>query len=117
MKLTGIVQIKIDGTLVQSMPGAVLNMGGYTRTLQNGHKVYGYSEAVAPADITFTAAWAGGDDIQGIAAKVDATMEFISDTGDTYIGREQVSLEPPVLNDNGGGVNFHFGGPAWEPSK
>ncbi len=110
MKLTGIVMVKIDGVLMRSEPGAELSMGGFRRPPHTGHKVYGHHEEVVHAEVKFTTFHAGGDDLRGLGDKVDATLEFETDTGDTYVVREAWCAEPPVLTGGEGKVAWVFYG-------
>lgn len=115
-QVTGIVTVKIDGTLVRSKDGASLDFGGFERTMQTGYKVYGYTQKVAPSVLTFTLAHVGGDDLVGLAAKVDSTIEFITDTGDTYIMKSAVCTKPAKLTGGDGDAEFEFQGEPAEKS-
>ena len=109
-QVTGIVQVKVDGTLLRSKEGAKLMLGGRTRTAVSGYKLYGYSEKFEPASVEFTLAHVGGDDLVGISAKVSSTIEFITDTGDTYLIANAFCTKPAELSDGEGDVSFEFQG-------
>lgn len=108
--VTGIVFVKVDGTLLRSKEGASIDMGGKTRTPVIGYKVYGPAEKVAPAVVTFTLAHMAGDDLLGLAAKIDSTVEFSTDTGDSYIVSDGFCTKTPVLTGGEGDVEFEFQG-------
>ena len=63
-KITGIARIKVNGELLESMPGAELDLGGYERTESVGHRVYGYTEKVMPSVLTCTFPWKAGAPIE-----------------------------------------------------
>ena len=109
MQITGIIFVKVDGALQQSLPGAKLSLGGKERTMVTGHKVYGYTEKVVPATGTFEIAHKAGLDLVALQAKVDSTLEFISDTGDTYMVRNAVCTKPTELAEEGKSP-FEFSG-------
>lgn len=109
-QVTGIVRVKVDGELQRSKEGAKLNFGGKERTMQTGHSVYGPSEKIVPSVLSFTLAHMGGDDLLGLAAKLDSTLEFETDTGDTYIVSKACCTKPPELTGGEGDVTFEFSG-------
>lgn len=110
-QITGIVFIKIDGALQQSKEGSgKLILGGKERTPVVGHKVYGYSEKVIPSTVEFTLAHTAGYDLQGVQDKVDSTIEFATDTGDTYLVRNAFATKPAELSEGEGEVALEFMG-------
>jgi hypothetical protein len=113
-QLNGIIFIKLDGGLVQSLPGAKLNLGGYERTLITGHSVYGYTQKLVPSSGTFELAAGAGTDLLGMQNKVNATLEFQADAGDTYIVRNAVCTKPTELADGEGKSPYEFQGPPAE---
>jgi hypothetical protein len=110
MKLTGIVTIKVDGEIMRSKEGAKLSLGGKERTAQTGNKVYGFTEKLVPSMCEFTLAHAGGDDLIGLQNSVDTTLEFETDTGDTYMIRDAFSTKPAELTGGEGDVAMEFSG-------
>ncbi len=113
-KVTGIVIVKIDGGVVRSKEGAKLNIGGKERTPIVGHKLYGPAEKFIHATMEFTLAHVGGDDLIGLSAKVDATLEFETDTGDTYMMANSFATKPAELSGGEGDVSLEFAG---DPAK
>lgn len=113
-QITGIVFVKVDGALQRSKEGAKLTMGGKERTAQVGHSVYGYAEKVVPAVVEFTLAHVGGDDLIGLQNKVDSTLEFETDTGDSYLVANAFCTKPAELTGGEGDVAFEFNGDAAE---
>lgn len=109
-QITGIVYVKLDGQLMRSEPGARLKLGGKQRTARVGHSVYGFSEAVVQAEVEFTMLHVGGDDLIGIQNKVDSTLEFITDTGDTYLVSGAFCVNPAEIAGGEGQVPWIFHG-------
>ena len=109
-KVTGIVYVKIDGELMRSKEGAKLMMGGYERTPSVGHGLYGYSEKFVPATIEFTMAHVGGDDLLGLQAKVDSSLLFETDTGDTFVVNNAFATKPLELTGGEGDVAMEYAG-------
>lgn len=113
-QITGIVYVKVDGALQRSKEGAKIMLGGKERTAQVGHKVYGYAEKVVPATVEFTLAHVGGDDLIALQNKVDSNLEFITDTGDTFLVANAFSTKPAELTGGEGDAAFEFQGDAAE---
>jgi len=109
-QVTGIVYVKVDGELQRSKEGAKLTLGGKERTAQVGHSVYGYSEKVVPSMVEFVLAHVGGDDLIGLQNKVDSTIEFETDTGDTYVVANAFSTKPAEITGGEGDVAMEFQG-------
>jgi hypothetical protein len=109
-QVTGIVMIKLGGALQRSMEGATLDLGGKEREMVVGHSVYGHKEKVVPSVCTFKTAHVGGDDLIGTAATTDGTLEFETDTGDTYIVSGAVCTKSAKLNGGSGEVEWEFQG-------
>jgi hypothetical protein len=109
-QVTGIVKVYLNGTLQRSKEGAKLTLGGYERTAQVGHSVYGYSEKVAPSQIEFTLAHTADADLEEIAAMVDATVRFECDTGVVYMVNNAFTTKPPELTGGEGDVAIEMQG-------
>ena len=112
--ITGIVYVKVDGELQSSLEGAKLTLGGKERTEVVGHSLYGYTDKYVPAVVTFEIGHVGGDDIIGLQNKVDSTLEFETDTGDTYVIRNAFATKPAELSGGDGKVALEFKGAAAE---
>lgn len=113
-KVTGIVTIKVDSVLVRSEEGAELDLGGFERTSRMGHSRYGASEKAVPSKVKFTTAHVGGDDLIGMQKITEGTIEFETDTGDTYLVANATCMKPAVLTGGEGKVAWEFEGDAAE---
>jgi hypothetical protein len=109
-QITGIVRVKINGTLLRTKQGAVLNFGGRGRTVQKGHSVYGFSEEVMESVVTITIAHAADTDIQELADLVDAVVLFETDTGQTFQVSGAFTSTPPELTGGEGDLTVEITG-------
>ena len=115
-QLTGIAFIKIDGELVQSKPGAKIKLGGFKRTPQVGHKVYGFTEAVDPAEVELTLVHSAATPTEDFRNKTAAVIIFETDTGITYQVNNAFIMETPELTDGEGELTLKFAGDPAEDS-
>ena len=113
-KLAGIARIKVNGELLQSLPGASLDLGGFERELKSGHAVYGHTEKVMPAMVTCTIVWANATPIEDLRNAVDSTITFEADNGITYKISNAVCTKTVKVKDGDGEVELEFGG---DPAK
>ena len=112
----GIAYIKVDGLLLESAPGATLDIGGVTRSpvLASG-AVVGYSEAPVPAVVECEISVGPGTSLVQLGKTKNATITFECDTGQTYVVREAWLVNPPKATAaDGGKVPLVFNGPAAE---
>lgn len=109
-KVTGIVYVKVDGALQRSKDGASLSLGGKERTPIVAQGRVHYVERIVPSECEFTLAHVAGDDLIGLHDKIDPTLEFLTDTGDTYVVRDAFSTTPPKITGGEGDVPFVFNG-------
>jgi hypothetical protein len=109
-QVTGIVKVYVNGSLQRSNEGAKLNVGGKERAAQTGHSVYGYTEKVVPASVTFELAHMADTDLVELAATVDATVRFECDTGLTYMIANAFVSKPPELTGGDGKVSMEMQG-------
>ena len=114
-KVTGIVYIKINGELLESMPGATLEFGGVEREPVITTRVAGYTEKVKEAMVSCKIAHTADTDLPKIGETVDSTLEFECDTGTTYVVSNAWLAKPPKLSGDGEGVELEFmGEPAFQ---
>lgn len=112
--ITGIARIKVNGELLESKPGAELDLGGKERELRSGHRVYGYSEKVMPAVLTCTFYWKAGAPIEAIRNLTEGLVTFESDVGETYQISNATTLKTVKVKDETGEVDVEIGGDAAE---
>lgn len=109
-QLTGIAFIKIDGELTQSKPGAKIKLGGYKRTPAVGHKVYGFHEAVEPAEVELSVVHSAATPVEDWRDKTAAVIIFETDTGVTYQVSNAFIMDTPELTDGEGELTLKFAG-------
>lgn len=109
--------IKAGGALLETLPGAKLDLGGNERApVVGNHSVHGYSETVKPAVLTCEISLTQGYSLEQLRNLVDATVTYEADTGQTYVMRGAfVSKTLSVSAGDGGKVALEFSGdPAQE---
>ncbi len=118
-KRLGKAFIKSDGGLLETMPGAKIDIGGVIRNpVVGSNTVHGYAEQVKEAMVECEISFGPDTSLAKLAATVDATITFECDTGQVYIVRNAWLVEPPVLTEGEGGkVPLKFAGPPAEEMK
>ncbi len=115
-QLTGIAFVKIDGELVQSKPGAKIKLGGFKRTPQTGHRVYGFTESVDPAEVELTIVHSAATPVEDFRSKTAAVILFETDTGVTFQVNNAFLMDTPELTDGEGELTLKFAGDPAETS-
>lgn len=104
--------IKADGDLLESMPGAKIDVGGVERKPVIGNNtVLGYSETPVPSSVECEIAVGPTTSLLKLARLADVTITFECDTGQTYVCKNSFLTAPPVATDGDGGkVPLKFNG-------
>lgn len=112
-QVTGTVFVLIDGALLQSKPGASIEMGGFNRTavMANG-VVIGFSEEPVEATISATLAHTFGLKINSIRDFKDGTLVFTTDTGTIYVVSGAFASTTGTLTGGEGDYEVEFKGKA-----
>ena len=111
MQRLGRAYIKVNGNLIESLPGAKLNVGGVKRNPVVGNTVHGYAEEVVPATVECEISVSGQTKIMDIAKYKQETLTFECDTGQTFVVKDAFLTEPPELTaQEGGKVPLKFAG-------
>ena len=114
-KRLGKAFIKVNGQLLESMPGAKLDAGGIERTTVTGaNAVHGYSDKIVPSHCELEISVGPDTKVLEHAKWSNVTLTFECDTGQTFVVKNAFSAKPPVLTAEEGGkvpVEF-FGDPA-----
>ncbi len=114
-KVTGIVKVYINGTLQRSKEGAKLITGGFERTPQVGHSLYGFASKLIPATVEFTLAHTADTDIIELNDVEDATLRFETDVGKIFLINNASVTKPTELTGGEGDVEVEMmGDPAVE---
>lgn len=110
-------QIKVNGGLLETLPGLKLKLGGNKRSPVVGNRgLIGYSEATEPAELDCEIALTPGTSLAQLRDITDATLTYEADTGQTYVVRNAFVTEAiEVSAGDGGKVALKFSGdPAQE---
>lgn len=113
MQRLGKAYIKVDGNLLETMPGASIDIGGVTRNpVVGSNSVHGYAEQVKPSEVDCEISFGPADSLASIAGWNDVTIIFECDTGQVYGVRNAWLVDPPKLTEGEGGkVPLKFNGP------
>ena len=115
-KLLGSADIVVDGDVLQTLPGATLDIGGAVRTARNGTRsVHGFSETIKEATVECEITLPEGYSVKRLHDVTGATISFQCDSGQSYVIREAWCSEPPKINDGDDAkVTAMFAGPPAE---
>lgn len=97
MRYLGTVSITIDGTSLDNLPGASLDVGGFRRKEVITDRGIGYAETRAPATIEVEVGVSALTDTALLGAATDVTAVFQADTGQAWVLREAWVSEPPKM--------------------
>jgi hypothetical protein len=108
--------IKVNGELLESMPAAKLDVGGYDRDPVIGATVVlGFSEKVHPASVECEISVGKDTRVLDMNKWVSESITFECDTGQVFVIRDAFVQSPPVLTaEDGGKVPLKFFGPPAE---
>jgi len=114
MKTVGIVKVAVDGNVLRTNPNtAKVMLGGVKR---NPVGVHGFAEEEVPAELECEISLGQGESLEALRQTSNATIQFETDTGQTYVIREAFLEEAPAVSEGEGGkipLKF-FGKPADE---
>jgi len=104
--------IKHDGTLLSTLPGAKLDLGGRARASVVGdNAIHGYSETLKPSMLECEISLAQGYSLEQLRNLTGATVTYEADTGQTYVMRDAFVTETlSVTAGEGGKVALKFEG-------
>lgn len=119
MQRLGKAYIKVDGGLLESLPGAKIDIGGVTRnTVVGSNAVHGYAEQLKPAEVDCEISVGPDTSLAAMSAWNDVTVTFECDTGQVYVVRNAWLVDTLVLTEGEGGkVPLKFNGPPAEEMK
>lgn len=104
--------VKVNGALLETLPGAKLKLGGNKRAPVLGTRgVIGYSEVTEAAELECEIALTAGTSLAQLKDITDATVTYEADTGQTYVMRNAFVTEAiEVSAGDGGKVAVKFAG-------
>lgn len=96
----GRAKIKANGVVLDTKPGASLDLGGIQRdSVVNEHSM-GFTETPKPARLECELALKRGDSVEQFRNLTDATIVFECDTGQSYIAKGGYTTETISLSSN-----------------
>lgn len=114
-RVQGRFQIKANGKLLDTHPGATLDIGGVSReTVTGANAVHGFKEAVKPSKVECEVSVKGSTSLAEIGRWDDITVTVESDTGQTWVVSHGWVTEPPTTTDNDGKAKITIEGPPAE---
>jgi len=110
-KKLGKVTIKADGKVIESYPGAEIDIGGIVRNdKDNGHYPGHFSESKKPGYVKVQVDIGPETSLRDIEAMDNVTLSCELDTGQTYVGKSYYSSGVPSFTDGSDSkaeVEFH----------
>lgn len=96
--------IKVNGALLESMPGAKLALGGVSRKpVVGANSVHGFSEEVVPGSVECEVSVGKDTKVMDWTKWSDVSVTFECDTGQVFVVRGAFLEEPPELTAQEGG--------------
>lgn len=110
---TGVILIKVDGQVLEAMPGVKLQMGGPERTeiIANGD-VAGFYSTPKASLVQCTLPHGADTDLKKIQNWTNVTLVINPDVGASYQINNAFQSNVIELSDQGGGFAVEFKGPA-----
>ena len=114
-RVMGRAQIKVNGQMLDTLPGASMDIGGVGRkTVTGANKVLGFQEEPRPSKLECEIAVKVGTSLAAMGRWEDVTVSFEADTGQTYVIANGWCLDPPSATDNDGKAKIVIEGPPAE---
>lgn len=111
----GRVKIRLNGDVIESQPGATLDVGGFEATPVVNDNSMGHTETPKHSTMSFNVGLKRGDSIEPYRRIRDAVAVFECDTGQSYIIKNCFNGPTPTISSNGGSVAITLhGDPAQE---
>lgn len=99
----GRVTIKVNGEVLDSRPGASIDLGGITRKPVTNDQHMGHAEELKPSRMECELSLRRGASIDGLRNIVDGTYVFECDTGQRYIVKDAYTTDTLSLTGGEGG--------------
>lgn len=114
-QILGTARIKLNGELLETLPGATMEMGGrVVKDLVTGHRVYGPRYEVQPGKLTCTIPAKESTPIEAIRALFEGVCLFEADNGFTYKMSRAYLMGSPKMKDGDGEIELEFAGDPWK---
>jgi len=110
-KILGLADISVDGVTLLSQADATLDPGGVNRPVRKGNVVLGFSEEIVEAKLEVSVAIDATFSLDAFRRITNSTVNFLADTGQTWIMAGAWVFTPPPLNQKEGMAKVTFMGP------
>ncbi|APB78613.1 TPA: phage tail tube protein [Pasteurella multocida] len=97
----GVAYVRCNGTEYASADDATLTPGGVTRATVKGSRVYGYQETPEEATVEATFYNNAETDVLALKDITNATIEFETDVGQTYLLANAWVVDAVTLSSKG----------------
>jgi hypothetical protein len=113
--ILGIARIKVNGELLESMPGASMQMGGLVvKEVKVGHRPYGPVYEYRPGKLSCTIVAKEATPIEDIRKLFQGLILFEGDNSITYKCSNAYLMGDPKLKDGDGEIELEFEGDEWK---
>lgn len=117
-KLFGEAEVRANGALLLTLPGATLDPGGVSRTpIEGATEIHGFASKPRPSKLECETSLRKGDSVTDVLAIEDGTITFrAKDTGQVWVIRNAWCDGENTITagSDGGKVKYVFQGPAAE---
>lgn len=103
MQYFGRAKVYYNGKLLDTLPGAKLNVGGIERKEVVNEYTIGYAEMHKPAMVECEIPYSLATNLDEIKNIAGATIQFSTDNGHTWIVNNAFLREPPMFSGGDGG--------------
>jgi Phage tail tube protein. len=103
MQYLGRVKVTVNGEVLDTRPGATLDLGGVQRADVVNDQAMGYSESLKPSRIEVEVSLRKGQSIEALRHLRDTTCVFECDTGQRYIVKDAYTVDTITLTGGEGG--------------
>lgn len=110
----GKVRIRVNGTTIDSKPGASIDIGGVMRDSVVNDQKMGFMETPKPSRIECEVALARGASLEALRNLTEGSAVFECDTGQSYIAKDVFTSETLVITGGQGAKLIMMGEPAEE---
>jgi hypothetical protein len=114
-RVMGKAQIKANGRMLDSFPGATMDLGGEAReSVIGANKVLGFKGSLQQSKLECEIAIKEGLSLAEIRKWTDVTVTMEADTGQTWVISNGWSTTPPSVTENDGKAKIIIEGPPAE---
>ena len=114
MQYFGRATIIVNGRILDSMPGAKIELGGVIRKAKTSDHRTGFTEELAPGRVDCEVAFSTETEAESLRNLVDATVMFRADTGQQWMIRDSFVEDGIKIEGKDGKMGLKLTGQAAE---